>query len=142
MANNPVPTLTSKGWVADAESKADALLSYYFTSQYSQSNLFAGNISSLQYMIQQWGNNPSALQNKLSQALQTYLGRYFDNAAVDVTVLDPTSQQDARLTVRVDAMVTQNGENYSLGRLVSFLNSTIVSIMNINNGTTGALNTL
>ena len=141
MANNPVATLTSKGWVADPESKADALLSYIFTSDYSQSNIFRGKITSVQYMIQQWGNSPAHLRNDMAKAIQSYLESNFDAAAVTITVIDPTSADDARLTVRLDAVVTQNGLTYSLGRLVSFLNSKVVSIMNLNNGTQTALQT-
>jgi hypothetical protein len=140
MANNPVPTLTAKGWATDMETKADMLLSYYFTSQYSQSNLYRGGISSLQYQLQQWGNNPMSLQNYLQTAISTYLSKYFDSANVLITIVDPTSQQDQRMTVQVDARVTQNGVTASLGRLVYFLNATIVSIMNMNNGTTMTLN--
>lgn len=140
MATNMVPTLTSKGWAADPESKADALLSYYFTNQYSQSNLFAGSITSLQWQLQQYGNNPVELQTRMENSLQSYLSGYFDQVAVEVLIIDPTSTTDNRITVQVNAMVTQDSKSYSLGRLVSFLNSTIVKIMNMNNGTTLPMN--
>lgn len=140
MPNNKVATLTSKGWVDDPESKADALLSYYFTNQHSQSTLFEGGVISLQWQLQQWGNDPVRLQSKMETAFQSYLADHFDQAAVDVVIVDPTSVEDNRITVQINALVTQDGKSYSLGRLVSFLNSTIVKIMNLNNGTTTAMN--
>jgi hypothetical protein len=140
MANNPVPTVTSKGWVTDAAGKADLLLSYAFTSQYSQTSLYPGQVTSLQFMVQQWGNSPMQIQNLMSQAFEIYFTRYYDRALVAITVIDPTSLVDGRLTVQLNAEVTQDGVTYSVGRLVSFLNSTIVRIMNLNNGTSVAFN--
>lgn len=138
---NPIGTLSAKGWVSEMSVKADYLLSYYFTSQYSQSNLYRGGISSLQYHLQMWGNSPSALTNQLPNAIEKYLSGFFDTVSASVKIVDPTSVEDSRMTIQLTVNVTQNGVSASLGRLVSYLNSKIVSIFNMNNGTTQYFNT-
>lgn len=138
---NPIGTLSAKGWVNEMSIKADYLLSYYFTSQYSQSNLYRGGISSLQYHLQMWGNSPNALTNQLPEAIKNYLSGYFDMVTATVKLVDPTSVDDGRMTIQLSVSVTQDGVTSSLGRLVSYLNSKIVSIFNMNNGTTQYFNT-
>ena len=51
MAKKVLPTLTVDGFVNSVPQTCDYLLAYFFLSQYSQSNLYYGKVSSLAYII-------------------------------------------------------------------------------------------
>ena len=62
----PLPTLSSSGFVSGIAEKADRLMSYYFVSEDSQSNLYRGQITSLPKQIQLLGNDEQALTSRNS----------------------------------------------------------------------------
>ena len=48
-----IPALTLEGWDTSPESQISKLFEYYQASDYSQSNSFIGNITSLKYTLKQ-----------------------------------------------------------------------------------------
>lgn len=134
---NQVPTLSASGWTNDVSEKADKLMSYYFVSEASQSNMYLGNITSLPYQIQQNGHNEVELQRMVQKELEGLFGRYFDTAVVEVSTDKPLANDPNRINLRVSVIVTEGGRNYSLGRLVEVLNSNIQRIVDINNNQGG-----
>jgi hypothetical protein len=133
----PLPMFAASGWTTASAQKADGLLSHFFESDYYQSNLYAGNISNLQYLIQQYGLNIVDLINNVRTTLENYLGRFYQQAVVTVTSNgnDPT-YDGSQLTLTISATVTEQGQQLSFGYLVSAANSIISNIARINN--TGA----
>lgn len=135
MPSNPVSSLSSNGWITDPFKKADVLLARFLNvNQPSQSNIYTGNIHSLPGIIQKWGNNSLRLQQETQQELEDYFNGYFEAVSATVHVIDPTSTTDARTTLQVNVMLTDRGQTYSLGRMVSFLNSKTIEVINLNNG--------
>lgn len=132
-----VPTLSSSGWVSEIAEKADKLLSYFFVSEASQSNFYAGSITSLTALLQRYGNDEFELRSAVETSLMNYLQRYFESVDVTVTVRENTVEGRKGLDLEVDIVVYEQGKEYSLGRLVSTLNSSIMKIAELNN--TGAL---
>lgn len=131
---NPLPTLSTSSWVTDISEKADRLLSNFFVSQHSQSQMFHGHITSLTYLVQQYGHDNIALVRETKAALVTYLNSYFDEATVDATTDIPNEDDPGRTNLTIDVVVTQGGERYTLGKLIQVVNSTIAEIVSINNG--------
>jgi len=130
----PVPTLSSSGWVVELAEKVDRLMAYFFVSDHSQSNIYEGHVVSLPYIVQSYGNDDSSIRTAIQQNLNVLLGRYFEQSTVDVTVDLPTSDTDTRMTIRVDATVTDGRYRHSVGKLITTVNSRVVEIMDINNG--------
>ena len=127
-----IPTLSPDGWVGDIAKKADYVLSWFFEANYSQSVIFRGNVSSLQYLIQQHGSEPVLLVSSIKQALDRLLERYFDSFSVEVKEQDV--EDSDKYGVLVNATVTENGVSHLLGKLVSVQSSKINKIVTYNNG--------
>lgn len=130
-----IPTLTSMGWINTIEEKGDAVLSYFITSEYSQSVLYHGSIASLQYLVKTYGADTQALQSNVQSTLDGLIRRHFgDDSVVNVNVVEPDPEKPGQLTITFRCVVRENGLEYSLGRRVEYLNSTLVRIAKINNG--------
>lgn len=131
-----VPSLSAKGWLADPKAKADRLMAYYMTSNYSQTNLFRGEIVSLPKQIQQYGKSATDLRDYIQSDVERLFGAYFDSVSCEVTTDRPDPEDEGRLNITVSAFLTQDGQTYSLGRLIEVNNNIVNRIMDINN--TGA----
>lgn len=128
-----MPTLTASGWVDNIAEKADSAMAYYFTSDFSQSNVWAGQITSLPYEVQQNNSDPQSLQRVIQQDIKNYLGRYFDTVTCNVSTDLPNADDPTRINVTLNVIVTEGGLNYSLGRLIQTVKGKIVNVANINN---------
>ena len=128
-----VPTLSTSGWVEDIAEKADRLMSYYFVSDASQTTLYLGKITSLPLQIQRYGQDDYGLRQAVQAELTQLFGRYFDAVQVEVTTDKPVPNDLNRINLTLSVLVTQNGKQYSLGRLISTINSKITQIVDINN---------
>ncbi len=133
MPKNDVPTLSTSGWVGEISEKADRLTSYYFVSEHSQTNLYRDAVTSLPYQIQQFGHDEFELRQGVQGALSQYLNNYFDSVEVSADTSRPNPEDPNRITLTVSIIVTQDGVQYSLGRLIEVVNSKILNIIDINN---------
>lgn len=128
-----VPTLSPQGWLSSPAEKIDRLLSYYFLTHASQSNLFQGSLVSLPKQVQQYGHDPDTLREEIRETLQSYLQPYFDSASVEVAISYPEKDNDRRYDVRLDIVLTQDGERHTAGHLISTLDSVVTRYMAQNN---------
>lgn len=126
----PVPTLTTAGWVTAPADKADALMSHFFEAEKSQTFLYGSNVSSLQSLVEQYGNNPTNMTQELRSALEDYLGRYYTGAIVNINIYDDGTP---RYELRVYVQVTEDGKQYSFGKLLQVNNSKIQKVVSLNN---------
>lgn len=130
-----VPTLSSIGWVDTIEEKGDHVLSYFITSEYSQSVLYHGKIASLQWLVQRYGKSEVDLEREITDTLDDLMSRYFGDATeVDVTVAERDADQPGKLTIRFQCIIREGSHSVSLGRRVEFLNGKLANIVKINNG--------
>jgi hypothetical protein len=130
MSNPPVPTLSIAGWISAPVDKADVLMSHFFEAEKSQTHLYGDNVSSLQWLVQRHGNDPSNMSFQLRSTLEAYLNRYFDTAQVTVNVNDDGTP---RYELQVYMQVVADGKTYSIGKLLQVNNSKIQKIINLNN---------
>lgn len=128
-----LPTLSSSGFVNGIAEKADRLMSYYFTSEASQSNLYRGEITSLPKQIQLLGNDESGLASRIRVELERLFGYYFDAVEFEVITDVPNPTDPNRINVTISATLIDNGQQYSLGRLINVVDSQIARIIDINN---------
>lgn len=133
MANRPVPTLSSIGWKNEIRDKIDTLMSYFFYSDYSQSNVYLGNITSLPKIIEEHGNNELNIKTEMEYKLQTYLGRYFDAVEIDVKVNIPEDSVDNRMEIVCSALVAEKGVKYDISRLLRLKDGKLNEIIDRNN---------
>lgn len=131
----PVPMFASSGWTTSLNEKADGILSQFFEADAFQSELYAGNVSSMQYLVQQYNNDPVQMVTNTKSTLEKLLGRYYpEGILVDVTsTATNPSWVGSQYDVKITAQVTENGVVQSFGYLVSAENSIINKIARINN---------
>ncbi len=130
---NAIPSLSGKGWIQDVKPKADKLMAYYLTSNYSQTDLFRGDVVSLPKQVQEHNSDPVALRDLIRADLERLLGRYFDSVTVDVSTDIPNKDDPARLNITLNATVVQDGVSYALGRLIESAQGQVAKIFTLNN---------
>lgn len=131
----PLPMFSTTGWTTSLNEKADGILSHFFEADAYQSNLYAGNVSSLQALVQQYNQSPVDLVTNIRATLEKYLTRYYPQGVV-VNVTSPATSptwQGSVYEITIAAQVTENGVQQSFGYLVSAENSIINKIARINN---------
>lgn len=128
-----IPTLSTAGFVSDVPTMLDRMLAYYLTSDYSQSNVFQGQIISLQKQMQAYQYDNIALINNVRDELEGYFGSIADSATVRVTTDTPNPDDPNRINVTIEVLVIKDGRRYSLGRLIETQDSITKRIINLNN---------
>lgn len=130
-----IPTLSSIGWVSTIEDKGDHVLSYFITSEYSQSVLYYGEIASLQWLVQRYGHDEGDLEQYTTETLEALMRRYFgDSTNVTVRVKERDPEKPNQLTIQFYCIIRDNGREVSLGRRVEYIDGKLVKIVEINNG--------
>lgn len=128
-----IATLSTLGYATDPEQRLDRMMAYYLTSYYSQSLMFRGNIMSLQKQLREYGNNTTELVTKVTDEMTSYLAQEFQGVTVRIRTDIPNPEDPNRINMTVEAIVSVDGKNYSLARVVETRNSVIIDIINLNN---------
>lgn len=126
-----LPTLTTAGWVSDVITQSTSLIDYFLMSDHSQTQFYPNEVSSMPYLIQQVGSDPSQLARRTETALERLYGRYFDRVAVEVKA-DKLNSQDGRYNLTIDLAVNQSGKQHRLGRMLLIGDSKIISVRDPN----------
>lgn len=132
-----VPSLSEARWINDPAEKADQLMSYYFVADSSQTHLYPGHVVSLPAQVQEFGHDAVSLRSKVRDDLDNFLRPYFEQVTVDTSTDFPVPGDENRINLTVTCQIVEGGVVYSLGRMISTLNSKIVQIVDINNNIGG-----
>ena len=133
-AINYLPTLSEDAWVTDSTAQVDYLFSHFFLSDYSQTQLYVGKVSSLPWIIQEGQGNMQRTTELLQQTLMKYFSRYFTRVTIEVTDSTPESAgSKAEITIYVN-VTDREGKEIVLGKLIHLLNSKVSEIISISNG--------
>lgn len=131
----PVPTMSTQGLVYDSSNKIDKLLAHAFVSDYNQTYLYYGKITSLAAYIAQGGSRSDEVIGKVQQGLASYLSKYYTN--VDVTVeqvTNPVNADSAQITLGITLSLVENQAQINAYRFVVLENGALVNVINANNG--------
>jgi hypothetical protein len=131
----PVPSMSTQGWVTELSTKIDLLLSHYISTDYDQSNCYRGNLSNLQYIVEQHSGDPLTTADEIARSIQSFLGRYYENVIAEAKfeLENPTeSQTTVKITLALN--FTEEGVSYTANRLLSFFNGKFKAITEVNNG--------
>lgn len=125
-----IPTLDSSGWATTPAARAERALVYFLVSDFSQSTTHYGTIKSLPHLLQQHGDDFTTLRAECQDILQRYFSQFFDTAKVTVDI-DPVDKKEntAQYNMRLSVVVYDKGTPYSLGRLLSISNKTILKVV-------------
>lgn len=131
-----VPSLSENGWVNDPLLKADYLLGHFFASDYSQSTVYAGNVSSMAWVIFKTQGKVKDTVRLLSDTLSTYLGRYFESPVVNVSEYTGPGYNlgGSNVALSIYVGIYVNGKEVSVTKALELTNSNSFKIISINNG--------
>lgn len=105
------PTLSRQGFVSTPVEICEQVFADFVATNYSQSNLFYGQLLSLPQIIQSCGQDLSKLVVKTQESLQSLLSQYFSGVQVYVSQKssDSTNENAAQRTLVVSATFQHNG---------------------------------
>lgn len=123
-----VPTLTLAGYIKDEPSIMKQMLSYALTSNYSQSTLFLGKITSIPYIISRSYQDKSQLINELQEALYSYYQRAFKTVEVEVSQSPITNSDNFNIRIYLSA-IGSAGKRFNLASLARVDNGALKDIL-------------
>ena len=122
-----IPTLSVDGFTTNKQLMMTKLFEYFKSSDYSQSNLFLGNVQSLKYIIS-IAKDSTELKELTEQALTNLYSSYYPKVAVDATI-DETANN---ISVTADITCQDDlGNSYKLSQLVRVIDNNIVGYDNL-----------
>lgn len=134
MTAKVLPSLSEDGWVKSPEKIADYLLSHFFVADYSQTQMYVGNISSLPWILQKTRGDIQQTISLISSTLTTYFLRYFPDVALDVREVPNTeSPSKAQISIYVN-YTDETGTQHVLGKLLQYNDTIIDKIVTLSNG--------
>lgn len=133
MTDAVVPTLSEDGWVKTPLMMADYLFSHFLLADYSQTEVYEGQVSSMSWILHESNNNVSTTIRLMENGLKTYFGRYFPR--VDVQVTDSTADVNSSkvaLSIYV-AFTDKEGNDHTLDKAIELTDSNTARVINLNN---------
>lgn len=127
------PALTETGWTTSSLEVANKILSDMFESDYSQTYIYTGGVTSLAWIMQQTEGRIYEAIGLLNQSLLNYFNKYFRSVKVDVIETPGSISHLIELNVHV-TFADKEGIIYNLGRILKMDNLEVVNIVRINNG--------
>lgn len=128
-------SLGKENTISDIDRKIDYLMCCFFFSKYSQSTLYRARISSLPKIIQLYGNDPVYLRKTTEDVLQSFLGRFFTSAAVEVSATEVDSGIELQISAIVSDAEAITPNSRSVGYSLLTKDSKLRSILNLSSNT-------
>lgn len=133
------PALSETGWISSPEQVADALFADFYESNYSQTNIYNGQVSSFAYIIQNGQGDIQKTISLLETTLRSYFLRYFKS--VDVEIRDVSSEvpgsdpNSSRASLGIYLSFTDvQDRTYNLARVIQNAGTKSAKVIKLNNG--------
>ena len=128
-----MPSLSETGWLTSSEITGDLLFAHFFASDYSQTEIYSGHVSSFAKVMQENTDNVDNLVIDLRNTLLRYYSRYFQNVVVEVQIKD-NSENISKLSLLLYVVYTDNdGKQHNLSKIVRDITSKSAKIIDFNN---------
>lgn len=127
--------VTLSGVISDPRAGLNYIMSCFFFSKHSQSDLYAGSIISLPNIIKRSGNDNTEISNAIDKSLENLLGRYFpvvilevyanddDGPDIEVTIRGQVAAMDSTGEVRIDIGYTLSARDGKFRKIINELNN-------------------
>lgn len=120
-----IPSLSTKGYIENAEEQLDKQLAYYLSTNPSQTLLYNGTVVSLQYAIFRAAGDIDRLCSIVNNDLNAVFGRLFpDGVTVDVSYT--TENNSSRVNLQIAMSVIKGNRKYDLARAINGVDSVFV----------------
>ena len=128
-----LPSLSESGWITSSLQKADFIFSHFFESNFSQTEIYKGHVSSFAYLLATYHNDNDRLVNEMQSVLTNYFGRYFNSVDCEVKwTTNAINSSIVELTLYL-TFVDAEGKEYNLSKIISTSGNKIISVLNSNN---------
>lgn len=107
------PMLSSANWLTDPQQQMSEIFFMSLKTNFSQSNVFKDQVSSLQYLTTLYATDPDTLSLEGRKMYLTLYGRYFDG--VDV-IFELDSGDASKSTFNFSVSGRRDGITYSLAK--------------------------
>ncbi len=125
-------TLDQDGNINSPSKIADRLMSYFYSSDFSQSTASYGDIISLPAIIQKNSNNPDQVVSDVASGLESLFRPYFDSVSFDVKYEDDVKESGmnvrSRYNIKVYGNMSKDGKDYSLANLLAITNNKLSKV--------------
>lgn len=126
--NNYFPSLDESGWDNASQSVAVKMLSHFLSSDYSQSYQNYGGVSSLAWLLKEYGKDMSELRSRIAETLRQYYGKYYSVVDVDVVIKDETPNSSKQLLTLHVNLTDSAGVEFTLRQVVETTNNVVTSM--------------
>lgn len=124
-----VPVLGSAGFTDDITIKVDQVLSNFYLTQASQTDVYRGSVVSMPDIIRRYGNDPLVLERETRNVLDGYLSRHFDEVNLTINAILSGDSIDLQIT----AILRDGERSLDIHHAVNSKNSKIRSIIDLQN---------
>ena len=123
-----IPTIPSLGlgWIVDPPHQLNTMFAHALVADNSQSTVYAGNITSIPYLIATYQTSQIEMATELEASLQTFFSRVFPITSVTV---DYDEAVGNKYQLYVSINVTANGNNYSLSAAIAVDNGVLLTVV-------------
>jgi len=114
-----IHSLDTNGAIFNKKASAVRLLKNFLISDYSQSSIYLGNVSSLRFIFSQFDNrNVIRLMSDIEAALISMYRRYFDN--VDINVYNKFENEDKVVVeLQIDITIIDDNDTIKLSEIIN-----------------------
>lgn len=127
-----LPSLSGNGWITDPTIMLKTLLTNCLVSDYSQSNIYNGTITSFQYIVARFQHKENELVNELETHLKNYIQKFFIISNISVTVSDRVT--DNLFDLYISVTVTHDNKTYSLATVAAVKDGLLSNVLEVLNG--------
>lgn len=123
-----LPALNGDGWISDPLKQLDLLFAHALESDFSQSNIFHGKVTSIPFIVAIHQANTENMAREMQDALKLYFGRYFDSVNVTASIGDDIEGTN-KYPLFIEATITKDGSLYSLSNILNVENGKITDVL-------------
>lgn len=127
------PTLNGNGYARDIATLADEAFASTVLSRNRQSEIYHGQIISLDWLMKEYNNQPEKLATEAEAAYKELYSRFFDNATVTASVEGPDEGTNI-YTLVLEITGEYNGTRFSVFREIQGKNGAVLTILGALNG--------
>lgn len=131
---NVWPSMNGNGYITDVPTMADEAFAATLLARTRQSDIYYGNVASLDTLMRQFKNNPDKLAEAATDMYKALFLRLFDDVAVDISVMDP-EPGTVNYPLQIGIIITHNATKYDFGFEIKTKNGATVSAVGVINGT-------
>lgn len=136
MKTKYLPSLSGAGWISDPDVIANQLFATFFLTDYSQTALYTGHVSSFAYCMHLYNPNDqdrTKLTSLIDKVLTVYYLRYFDDVTVE-TSLTQDSEDFSKLELNIFLEYVDGEKRNTLYKAIQVVDGKARSVIDINNG--------